>query len=127
MTSMVPSDHDGPLPPPVGTPNTFALFNAVELGHPADALRLFDFHADFANPASSTFSERAGSPLGVAAFDPISPSGRNDIRLGHPLRRPDAWRRRALQKEQSHPLYGARNTAERRARFAVGWDGVEWP
>lgn len=76
---MLPSDADGLLPPPAGAPNVFAYFTATEFGDPADALRLFDFHADFAVPANSTFIERAGSPLPVAAFNPTTPTGQDDI------------------------------------------------
>jgi len=80
----LPSDLDGPPPPPLPDgdddddddvpPNTFAYFTAVNFGDPADGLRLFDFHADFAVPANSTFTERPESsyaaPVPVAAFDP---------------------------------------------------------
>ena len=43
-------------------------------------LRLFDFHADFAVPANSTFIERPESPLPVAAFDSRSPGTLNGQR-----------------------------------------------
>ncbi len=76
---MLPSDFDGLIPPSPGRPNTFAYFIADESGDPQDALRLFDFHADFNNPSNSTFLERPESPLAVAAFDPRSPTGRRDI------------------------------------------------
>jgi hypothetical protein len=76
---MLPSDFDGLIAPPAGRPNTFAYFLATEFADAIDGLRLFDFHADFANPLNSTFTERPESPLAVAAFDPRSPSGRNDI------------------------------------------------
>src|SRR6185503_9101661 len=47
---------------------------------PGDQLRIFDFHVDFAVPANSTFTERPGSPLAVAAFDPIPvPNTRNVV------------------------------------------------
>jgi hypothetical protein len=70
---LLPSDLDGLNAPPVGAPNTFAGYQATEYGDPNDALRLFDFHADFTNPNNSTFIERAESPLTVAPFDPTSP------------------------------------------------------
>jgi subtilisin-like proprotein convertase family protein len=74
VSGMLPADLDGYIPPPPGAPCPFAYFTANEFGDPApantDALRLFDFHVDFATPANSTFTERAGSPLAVAAFDP---------------------------------------------------------
>jgi hypothetical protein len=80
---MLPSDHDGLLPPPAGAPNTFLYFTDDNFGDPADGLRLFDFHADFNTPANSTFTERAEStyavPLALAAFDAGNPNGRGDI------------------------------------------------
>ena len=77
---MLPSDQDGLLPPPAGAANVFLYFTAGEFGDPAgDALRLFDFHSDFAIPANSTFTERAESPIAMAAFDPRNPNGRADI------------------------------------------------
>ncbi|MBC7930729.1 MAG: proprotein convertase P-domain-containing protein [Rubrivivax sp.] len=78
--SMLPSDADGLIPPPAGAPNVFSYFNANEFtGDLGDSLRLFDFHADFAVPANSTFTERADSPLAVAAFSPTNPAGLDDI------------------------------------------------
>src|SRR6185436_9946857 len=45
---------------------------------PANGIRLFDFHADFATPANSTFTERAESsyaaPLAVAPFSVVNPA-----------------------------------------------------
>ncbi|HEV8579257.1 MAG TPA: proprotein convertase P-domain-containing protein [Thermoanaerobaculia bacterium] len=76
---MLPTDLDGLTPPPAGTPNYFVYFTADEFGDPSDALRVFEFHPNFATPAASTFTERADSPILVAAFDPRSPSGRDDI------------------------------------------------
>jgi hypothetical protein len=76
---LLPSDLDGLNAPPVGAPNTFVGYQATEYGDPNDALRLFDFHADFTNPNNSTFTERAESPVAVAAFDPTSSPDRNDI------------------------------------------------
>jgi hypothetical protein len=80
---MLPSDQDGILPPPAGAPNVFGYFTAVLFGDPADGMRLFNFHADFAIPASSTFIERPeatyAAPLPLAAFDPRNPGGRGDI------------------------------------------------
>jgi Carboxypeptidase regulatory-like domain/HYR domain len=79
---MLPADQDGLLPPPAGAPNVFVYFTDNNFGDPADGLRLFDFHSDFAVPANSTFTERAEStyaaPLGLAAFDARDPGGRGD-------------------------------------------------
>lgn len=76
---MLPADIDGIVPPPAGAPGLFAYFVADEFGDPADGLRIFEFVPNFANPPASTFTERADSPVLVAAFDPRSPAGRDDI------------------------------------------------
>ncbi|OFV93837.1 MAG: hypothetical protein A3G76_10810 [Acidobacteria bacterium RIFCSPLOWO2_12_FULL_65_11] len=73
--SMLPADLDGSTPPPPGAPVYFAALSADEFGDAGDAIRLFAFHADFADPAASTFSELPESPLPVAAFDPLAPAG----------------------------------------------------
>lgn len=78
-SGMVPSDHDGILPPPAGAPNMFAIFTDEIFGDPADTIRLFDFTPNYVTPASSTFTERGDSPLAVASFGSPSPSGRGDI------------------------------------------------
>ena len=75
----LPSDFDGLNAPPIDAPNTFITYTATEYGDANDALRLFDFHADFNNPNASTFIERSESPLIVAPFDPTSPPDRADI------------------------------------------------
>lgn len=77
--NMLPSDLDGLRTPSPGAPNIFVSYTANEYGDASDALRLFNFHVNFATPALSTFTERADSPLAVAAFDPTSPDGRADI------------------------------------------------
>ncbi len=87
---MLPSDLDGLRPPPEGTPNIFVSYTATEYGDPADALRVFDFRADFAEPERSTFIERQESPIAVAAFDPTSPDGRADIAQPWPGERLDS-------------------------------------
>ncbi|MGB8510794.1 MAG: hypothetical protein WCD76_20650, partial [Pyrinomonadaceae bacterium] len=77
---MLPADLDGFTPPPAGQPAPFSYFQAGEFGDPGDFVRLFDFHVDFTTPANSTFTERTGSPLAVAAFDPVTvPNSRNVI------------------------------------------------
>jgi hypothetical protein len=74
LFGMLPSDLDG-LPPPAGTPNYFIAGVANELGAPSDAIRIFEFHADFANPANSTFIERPEGRIVTAPFDPIFSCG----------------------------------------------------
>ncbi|MGB7069602.1 MAG: hypothetical protein WBD22_08920, partial [Pyrinomonadaceae bacterium] len=61
LGSLLPADLDGMDPPPNGSPNIFAGYSATEYGDGMDAIRLFDFHADFADPERSTFTERLES------------------------------------------------------------------
>lgn len=76
---LLPSDMDGLRPPPDGPPNVFAGYTATEYGAAADAIKLFNFHADFDTPELSSFTERPESPIAAAPFDPTNPDGRADI------------------------------------------------
>ena len=63
VSSLLPADLDGSTPPPAGAPNYFVgLADATHLN-------LFRFHADFADPAASTFSGPVS--IGVAPFNEI--------------------------------------------------------
>jgi hypothetical protein len=76
FNSTQPSDLDGFTLPAAGQPNVFIYAISDELESPPfniDALRMFNFHADFVTPANSTFIERAESPLPIAAYDARSP------------------------------------------------------
>ncbi|HEX8221378.1 MAG TPA: S-layer homology domain-containing protein [Chloroflexia bacterium] len=65
---LIPSDLDGPTPPPAGSPNYFVEVDD-EFGEPAvDQLSIFKFHVDWTNVANSTFTGPTTVP--VAAFDP---------------------------------------------------------
>jgi hypothetical protein len=75
----LPADADGLRAPPPDAPALFMTFTADEYGDAADTLRIFEFDADFSEPANSSFTESAGSPINVASFDPTSPDGRADI------------------------------------------------
>jgi hypothetical protein len=50
IASLLPSDLDGSTLPPAGSPNYFV--GLADTSH----LNIFQFHADFANPANSTFT-----------------------------------------------------------------------
>jgi subtilisin-like proprotein convertase family protein len=71
---MLPADADGLVPPPAGSPGYFAQFTANEFGDPADAMVVWEFKPNFTTPAGSTFTQRADSPVALAAFDPRAPS-----------------------------------------------------
>jgi hypothetical protein len=60
--SLLPSHLDSRLPPPANAPNLF-----LQSVDSTNSLKLYAFHADYATPASSTFTS-AGT-LAAAAFD----------------------------------------------------------
>src|SRR5215213_5688137 len=95
---LLPSDLDGLNPPPAAAPNIFAGYTANEYGDAQDALRLFEFRPNFGNPLASTFTERAESPIAVAAFNPTSPDGRTDIQQPPPSEPLDAQSDRLMYR-----------------------------
>jgi hypothetical protein len=78
VRGVLPSDLDGLTPPPAGAPNVFARVLANEFGDPVDGLRLWNVSANF-DTMTLTITERAESPVAVAAFDPRDPDGMADI------------------------------------------------
>src|SRR6185503_18546322 len=61
-----PGDLDGSAAPPAGSPNLFAEIDDATTIPPTDgsdgfALRLWNFHVDWANPSNSTFGDN-GAP-----------------------------------------------------------------
>ncbi len=63
---LLPSDLDGTTAPPAGSPNFFMNFGS-------NSLRLWKFHADFANSANTTFIGPTSIP--VAAFNAACSGG----------------------------------------------------
>jgi hypothetical protein len=63
---LLPSDLDGTTAPPAGSPNYFMNFGS-------NSLRLWKFHVDFADSASTTFIGPTNIP--VAAFSPACGGG----------------------------------------------------
>ena len=67
---MLPAALDGPAPP-LGSPNFFVEVDDASVFPPNDALRIWQFHVDWTNPANSTFGVN-GNPntvLNTAPFD----------------------------------------------------------
>lgn len=77
--SMLPSDWDGVIEPPTGSPNYYTYFqDDSESGVPNDRLRLWEFQVDWTTPANSTFT--LVSTLNTASFDSnLGGSGRSVI------------------------------------------------
>ncbi|MBI3358767.1 MAG: carboxypeptidase regulatory-like domain-containing protein [Nitrospirae bacterium] len=53
---MLPSDLDGLIPPPSGSPNYFIEVDDDAWGWPSDRLQVFKFHVDWSNIANATFT-----------------------------------------------------------------------
>ncbi|WP_423224158.1 carboxypeptidase regulatory-like domain-containing protein [Candidatus Amarolinea aalborgensis] len=68
---ILPADLDGP-PPPTGAPGYFAEVDDETWIAEQDALRLWEFHVDWATPANSTFGQ-AGQPNLILPTAPWSP------------------------------------------------------
>ncbi|MEP6871976.1 MAG: hypothetical protein ABI939_09020 [Anaerolineaceae bacterium] len=68
---LLPSDLDGPTPPPLGSPNYFvgSQDNNGPYGATSDALNLYKFHVDFVTPSNSTFV--LANTVPVASFNSI--------------------------------------------------------
>jgi fibronectin type 3 domain-containing protein len=66
LGGMLPSDLDG-LAPPANEPNHYAQIDDDAWGYSPDQVQLWDFHVDWSNPSSSTFTFSKALP--TAAFD----------------------------------------------------------
>ena len=65
--TVLPSDLDGPPPPP-GAPNYFLALEYDEFEVPTDNLKLYEFHVDWDNPANSAIT--GPTLLATAPNDP---------------------------------------------------------
>jgi uncharacterized repeat protein (TIGR01451 family) len=79
---LLPTDLDGNVLPPAGSPNYFmgSMDNGGPYGAPQDALTLWKFHVDWVTPGNSSFT--LASTITVDPFDsifPCSPGSRNCI------------------------------------------------
>ncbi len=78
---MLPSDLDGPTLPPAGAPNYFMEVDDSTWIGPNDAIRLWKFHVDWANPANTTFgiNGQPNAVLNTTAWTPLCTSTRSCI------------------------------------------------
>lgn len=78
LSGMLPSDLDGILPPPAGSPNYLVKVSDDGWGDPADQLVIWEFHTDWAQPAESSLTP-AQAALSVAPFNGTICTSRNCI------------------------------------------------
>jgi hypothetical protein len=121
LGGMLPSDLDGPTPPPAGAPNYFVQFDDQP-----DQLQLWEFHVDWSNTANTTFTQRATLP--TAAFDSNMCGGsRNCIAQAGTGAKIDAIADRLMYRLQ-YRNFGAYDTLVVNHTVDVGSDrgGVRW-
>ncbi|HEX8599961.1 MAG TPA: S-layer homology domain-containing protein [Chloroflexia bacterium] len=78
----LPSDMDGPTPPPAGSPNYFIAVDDEFGANAEDLLSIFKFHVDWSNVMSSTFTGPVEVP--VAEFDPDLCAGAREACIPQP-------------------------------------------
>ena len=100
---LLPSDLDGSTLPPAGTPNFFvgSMDDGGPYGAPQDALNVFEFNVDWANPAASTFGLTQTLP--VAPFDSIFPCSNKNARACIP--QPDTRNKIDVLSYRQRPTY----------------------
>ena len=98
LGGMLPSDLDGPAPPP-GAPNVYAQMDDDGQGAPADRLQLWRFQVNWAAPGSSTFTGQTFLP--VTPFDSnLCATSRSCIPQPDTTRRLDALADRLMYRLQ---------------------------
>jgi hypothetical protein len=119
--SLLPSDLDGPAPPPAGSPN---FFMAIDPG--SGALQLWKFHADFVTKSNSTFTGPTSIP-GVAAFTAPCPATQDCIPQPATTQLLDAIGDRLLHRLAYHNFGDHESiVANHTVLTAGGNTGVRW-
>jgi hypothetical protein len=125
ISSLLPSDLDGRMLPPAGSPNFM-----VGLADASD-LNFFRFHADFGNPPNSTFTGPTLIP--VASFsEPCSLSTRACITEPNPGEKVDSlgdrvMYRLAYRNFGNHESLMVNHTIEGGAEAGVRWYEIRSP
>lgn len=119
--SLLPSDLDGPVAPPAGSPN---FFMAIDPG--SGALQLWKFHADFVTKSNSTFTGPT-SIANVAAFTAPCPATQNCIPQPGTTQKLDAIGDRLLHRLAYHNFGDHESiVANHTVLTANGNTGVRW-
>ena len=70
---MLPADPDGALAPPSGAPGLFVEWDDADWVGPVDAVRLWEFHVDWATPSNATFGVN-GNPNALIRTADVDPN-----------------------------------------------------
>ena len=119
--SLLPSDLDGPVSPPAGSPN---FFMAIDPG--SSALQLWKFHADFVTKTNSTFTGPISIP-GVAAFTAPCPDTQDCIPQPATAQHLDAIGDRLLHRLAYHNFGDHESIVGNHTVLTAGGNtGVRW-
>jgi len=130
---LLPTDLDGVVLPPAGTPNFFVgtMDNPGPYGAPQDAITIWEFHADFVVPASSSFTLAHTLPM-TAAIDtvfPCSPTSRNCIPQPDTANKIDilSYRQRPLHRA-AYRNFGTHQSivTNQSVEASAGIGGIRW-
>jgi hypothetical protein len=121
LYGMLPSDLDGPEPPP-GAPNPF-----MQVEENPDRLRIREFHVDWTNPENSTFNNE--QTVNTAAFDSsLCTASRECIPQPSPGVKVDALSDRLMFRLQYRNFGGYQTLVSNHSVDVNGADhaGVRW-
>lgn len=127
---MLPADLDGPALPPSGAPNYFVEVDDSTWIGPSDALRIWEFHVDWDDPANTTFGLN-GQPNAVLPVDDWTPIGYNIPQPGTSYRLDSIgdqlMYRLAYRNYGDHESLVVNHTVDAGGRAGVRWYEVRDP
>jgi uncharacterized membrane protein len=127
---MLPADLDGPALPPTGAPNYFVEVDDSTWIGPSDALRIWEFHVDWDDPANTTFGVD-GQPNAVLPVDDWTPIGYNIPQPGTSYRLDSIgdrlMYRLAYRNYGDHESLVVNHTVDAGGRAGVRWYEVRDP
>ena len=128
---LLPTDLDGGILPPAGTPNFFlgSMDDGASYGAPQDALTIWKFTADFTTPANSTFV--LATTLPITAYDtvPAFCSGRSCVPQPGTTNKVDhlGYRQRPLHRA-AYRNYGSHQSivTNQSVEASATMSGIRW-
>ena len=114
---LLPSDVDGTLAPPAGSPNYMLTYGA-------NSLELYKFHVDFNTPSNSTFTGPASIP--VAAFSPLCMGGSSCVPQPGTTTRLDSLADRLMHRLAYRRFADHESLVVTHSVAANGAGGIRW-
>lgn len=127
---LLPADVDGSVPPPAGSPAYFigSMDDGGPYGATQDALAVWKFNINFADPPASTFV--LAPPIPISAYDTIYPcNGRSCIPQPAPLGAVDvlSYRQRPMHRA-AYRNYGSYESivTNQSVEATTAFAGIRW-